>query len=104
AIGGMAGIGKTTLAVHVAHRLAGQFPDGQFSLPLRAHTPGQRPVDPADALASLLRAAGASAQSIPAGLDARAGCWRDYLVGRKGLLVRDESSAHAQGRPRRPGA
>jgi hypothetical protein len=40
AIDGMAGIGKTTLAVHVAHRLAGSFPDGQFFLPLHAHTPG----------------------------------------------------------------
>ena len=103
AIGGMAGIGKTTLAVHVAHRLAGQFPDGQIFLPLRAHTPGQRPVDPADALASLLRAAGASAQSIPAGLDARAGCWRDYLVGRKVLLVLDDATGHEQVRPLLPG-
>ena len=43
-IDGMAGIGKTTLAVHAAHRLTGSFPDGQFFLPLHAHTPGQRPV------------------------------------------------------------
>ena len=73
AIGGMAGIGKTTFAVHAAHRLAGRFPDGQFFLPLHAHTPGQRPVDPADALASLLLTAGVAAQADPAGLDARAG-------------------------------
>ena len=46
AIGGMGGIGKTTFAVHAAHQLAGRFPDGQFFLPLHAHTPGQRPVDP----------------------------------------------------------
>ena len=46
AIGGMAGIGKTTFAVHAAHQLAGRFPDGQFFLPLHAHTPGQRPVRP----------------------------------------------------------
>ena len=52
AIGGMAGIGKTTFAVHAAHRLVGSFPDGQFFLPLHAHTPGQRPVEPVDALAS----------------------------------------------------
>jgi hypothetical protein len=45
AIDGMAGIGKTTLAVHAAHRLAAGFPDGQFFLPLHAHTPGQRPVE-----------------------------------------------------------
>ncbi|MEP7025664.1 MAG: hypothetical protein ABJB47_18060, partial [Actinomycetota bacterium] len=46
AIGGMAGIGKTTLAVHAAHRLAGRFPDGQFFLPLHAHTPGAAPGRP----------------------------------------------------------
>ena len=43
AIGGMAGVGKTTFAVHAAHQLAAGFPDGQFFLPLHAHTPGQRP-------------------------------------------------------------
>src|SRR5215813_9950451 len=57
-IDGMPGAGKTTLAVHAAHRLAGHFPDGQFYLPLHAHTPGQRPVSPPDALASLLLTAG----------------------------------------------
>ena len=45
AIDGMAGIGKTPFAVHAAHRLTGAFPDGQFFLPLYAHTAGQRPVD-----------------------------------------------------------
>ena len=68
----MAGVGKTTFAVHAAHRLAGGFPDGQFFLPLHAHTPGQRPVDPADALASLLLTAGVAAQQIPPGVEARA--------------------------------
>src|SRR5690242_7252701 len=92
AIGGMAGIGKTTLAVHAAHRMAGSFPDGQMFLPLHAHTTGQRPVDPADALASLLLAAGLPAGQVPAGLDARAGRWRDYLAGRKVLLVLDEAA------------
>src|SRR6202012_5281546 len=87
----------------VAHRLAGQVPGGQIFLPLRAHTPGQRPAGPADGLASLLRAAGASAQSIPAGLDARAGCWRDYVAGRKILLVLDDATGHEQVRPLLPG-
>jgi hypothetical protein len=46
-IDGMAGIGKTTLAVHAAHRLTGSFPDGQFFLPLHAHTPASgRPARP----------------------------------------------------------
>jgi transcriptional regulator with XRE-family HTH domain len=68
AIDGMAGVGKTTFAVHAAHRLAPGFPDGQFFLPLHAHTGGQRPVDPADALASLLLIAGVAAAAIPPGL------------------------------------
>ena len=76
-IDGMAGIGKTTLAVHAAHRLAAGFPDGQFFLPLHAHTPGQRPVQPADALASLLLTAGVAAAQVPPGVEARAARWRD---------------------------
>jgi len=72
AIGGMAGIGKTTLAVHAAHALAPRFPDGQIFVPLHAHPPGQRPVDPADVLADLLLAAGIDARRIPVGRDARA--------------------------------
>ena len=103
AIGGMAGIGKTTLVVHAAHQLAGKFPDGQIFLPLHAHTPGQRPVDPADALASLLLAAGISAQAIPPGLEPRAGRWRDHLAGKKVLLVLDDATGHEQVRPLLPG-
>jgi transcriptional regulator with XRE-family HTH domain len=83
AIGGMAGIGKTTLAVHAAHALAPHFPDGQIFVPLHGHTPGHRPVDSAEALASLLVAAGFDAGRIPAGRDARERFWRDYLAGRK---------------------
>jgi DNA-binding SARP family transcriptional activator/Flp pilus assembly protein TadD len=103
AIGGMAGIGKTTLAVHAAHRLVERFPDGQLFLPLHAHTPGQRPVDPADALASLLLAAGVGARQIPPGVEARAARWRDYLAGKKVLLVLDDTSGHEQVRPLLPG-
>ena len=103
AIDGMAGIGKTTFAVHAAHRLAGRFPDGQFFLPLHAHTAGQRPVDPADALASLLLTAGVPAQHIPPGLEARAGRWRDHVAGQKILLVLDDAAGHEQVRPLLPG-
>src|SRR5262249_8635630 len=103
AIDGMAGIGKTTFAVHAAHRLAGSFPDGQFFLPLHAHTPGQRPVDPADALASLLLTAGVGAAQIPPGLEARATRWRDQVAGRKILLLLDDASGHEQVRPLLPG-
>ena len=103
AIGGMAGIGKTTFAVHAAHRLAGSFPDGQFFLPLHAHTPGQRPVDPADALASLLLTAGVPASQIPPGTDARAARWRGHAAGKKILLVLDDAAGHQQVRPLLPG-
>jgi hypothetical protein len=83
AVDGMAGIGKTTFAVHAAHQLAGSFPDGQFFLPLHAHTRGQRPVAPADALASLLLTAGVPASQIPPGLEARAARWRDHVAGKR---------------------
>jgi tetratricopeptide (TPR) repeat protein/transcriptional regulator with XRE-family HTH domain len=102
-IGGMAGIGKTALAVHAAHHLAARFPDGHFFLPLHAHTPGQQPVAPADALASLLLTAGVSAGSIPPGLEPRAAMWRDYLAGKQVLLLLDDAAGHEQVRPLLPG-
>jgi Helix-turn-helix domain len=77
AVGGMAGIGKTAFAVHAAHQLASQFPDGQVFLSLHGHTPGRRPVDPSGALASLLQISGFAGAQIPAGLEARAALWRD---------------------------
>jgi hypothetical protein len=72
AIGGMAGVGKTAFAVHTAHRLAGRFPDGQIFLALHGHTPGREPVDPGDALASLLLMVGVAAAQIPPGVEIRA--------------------------------
>ena len=99
----MAGVGKTTLAVHAAHQLAGDFPDGQFFLPLHAHTRGQRPVEPTDALASLLLTAGVPAAQIPPDLEARAARWRDYVAGKKILLVLDDAVGHDQVRPLLPG-
>src|SRR5215472_14714751 len=104
AIDGMAGIGKTSFAVHAAHRLAERFPDGQFFLPLHSHTAGQRPVDPADGLASLLLAAGLAAAQIPPGLEARTARWRAHVAGRKILLVLDDAAGHEQVRPLLPGA
>jgi tetratricopeptide (TPR) repeat protein/transcriptional regulator with XRE-family HTH domain len=103
AIDGMAGIGKTTFAVHAAHRLAGSFPDGQFFLPLHAHSAGQRPVDPADALASLLLTAGLDPQQIPPGIAARAARWRGQVAGKKVLLLLDDAAGHEQVRPLLPG-
>ena len=103
ALGGMAGIGKTALAVHAAHRLASRFPDGQIFLPLHGHTPGQRPVDPADALASLLLMTGVPAERIPPGLAARMALWRDRVAGQQLLLVLDDAAGSEQVRPLLPG-
>jgi tetratricopeptide (TPR) repeat protein/transcriptional regulator with XRE-family HTH domain len=103
AIGGMAGVGKTAFAVHAAHRLAPLFPDGQIYLQLHGHSPAQAPVDPADALASLLLTAGVGAQEIPPGLEARARLWRDHLSGQRLLLVLDDAAGHEQVTPLLPG-
>jgi tetratricopeptide (TPR) repeat protein/transcriptional regulator with XRE-family HTH domain len=104
AIGGMAGVGKTAFAVHAAHRLADRFPGGQIFLPLHGHTPGRRPVDAEDALASLLLTAGVPARQIPPGLEARIALWRDWLASRQLLLVLDDAASSEQVRPLLPGA
>jgi len=103
AIGGMAGVGKTAFAVHAAHRLAGRFPGGQIFLPLHGHTPGQQPVDPEDALASLLLTAGVAPARIPPGLEARVALWRDRLAGRQLLLIFDDAADSEQVLPLLPG-
>ena len=60
-------------------------------------------MDPADALASLLLTAGVAAAQIPPGLEARAARWRDYLAGKKILLLLDDAAGHEQVRPLLPG-
>jgi tetratricopeptide (TPR) repeat protein len=99
----MAGVGKTALAVHAAHQLASRFPDGQVFLPLHGHTPGQQPVNPQDALASLLSIAGVPAGQIPPGLEARMALWRDHLADKQMLLVLDDAAGHEQVAPLLPG-
>jgi tetratricopeptide (TPR) repeat protein/transcriptional regulator with XRE-family HTH domain len=103
AIDGMAGIGKTTFAVHAAHHLASRFPDGQIFLRLHGHTPGQRPAEPADALATLLLMLGVPARQIPPDIEARAGLWRDQMSGKRALLVLDDATGSDQVRPLLPG-
>ena len=97
-------MGTTAFAVHAAHRLAARFPDGQIFLPLHGNTPGQQPVDPADALASLLLAAGVPAGQIPPGLEARMALWRERLAERQLLLILDDAADSEQVLPLLPGA
>jgi tetratricopeptide (TPR) repeat protein/transcriptional regulator with XRE-family HTH domain len=103
AIGGMAGVGKTAFAVHAAHRLAGRFPDGQVFLSLHGHTPGRPPVDPADALATLLLTTGIPPAQVPPVMEARAAMWRDRTAGRRLLLVLDDAATSEQVRLLLPG-
>jgi tetratricopeptide (TPR) repeat protein/transcriptional regulator with XRE-family HTH domain len=102
AIGGMAGVGKTAFAVHAAHKLADRFPGGQIFMALHGHTSGQAPVDPADALASLLLTVGVPAAQIPPGLEARIALWRDRLAEKQLLLVLDDAAGSDQVRPLLP--
>ncbi|MBA2894041.1 AfsR/SARP family transcriptional regulator [Nonomuraea soli] len=104
AIDGMAGVGKTTLAVHAAHRLAGRFPDGQLFVDLHAHTPGQPPIEPGAALETLLRQLGLPAERIPLLLAERAALWRAELTDRRAVIVLDNAGDTEQVRPLLPGA
>jgi DNA-binding SARP family transcriptional activator len=103
AIGGTAGVGKTALALHWAHQVAGQFPDGQLYVNLRGYASGQ-PVTAADALAGFLRALGAPGQRIPAEIGERAARYRSLLAGKRALIVLDNAGDVEQVRPLLPGS
>jgi tetratricopeptide (TPR) repeat protein/transcriptional regulator with XRE-family HTH domain len=102
AIDGMAGVGKTSLAVHVAHRLGPAYPDGGLYLDLHGFTPGQQPLEPHAALGRLLDALGVS--QPPAGTAERAALWRSELSRRRVLLLLDNAVGAEQVRPLLPGA
>ncbi|MGW0480623.1 ATP-binding protein [Nonomuraea sp. NPDC003214] len=104
AIDGMAGIGKTALAVHAAHQLASRFTDGQLFIDLHGYTQGLAPVEPSDALGRLLNALGIPADQIPRGLEDRAALYRSRIEGRKILLVLDNAVSESQVLPLLPGA
>ncbi|MFC7759528.1 ATP-binding protein [Catellatospora bangladeshensis] len=102
-VSGMAGVGKTTLALHWAHRTLHRFPDGQLYLNLRGYDDGDA-VNPADALVTFLEALGVPIGRIPSSTDARTGLYRSLLADRRMLVVLDNARDAAQVRPLLPGA
>ncbi|MEN3308796.1 MAG: hypothetical protein V7603_4998 [Micromonosporaceae bacterium] len=103
AIDGTAGVGKTALAVHWAHGVAGQFPDGQLYVNLRGFDRRGSMLDPCEALRGFLDALGVPAERIPAGLHAQVGLYRSVLAGKRVLLVLDNARDVEQVRPLLPG-
>ncbi|HET6531724.1 MAG TPA: tetratricopeptide repeat protein, partial [Actinoplanes sp.] len=102
AVSGTAGVGKSALAVHWAHRVRDRFPDGQLYVNLRGYDP-RRPVAPADALAGLLAALGVQGADLPLDADGRAARFRTEIAGRRMLVVLDNASSAEQVRPLLPG-
>jgi tetratricopeptide (TPR) repeat protein len=101
AVSGTAGVGKTALALHWAHRVAGQFRDGQYYLNLRGFDPVGAPVAPAEAIRTMLDALGV--HRIPASLDAQTALYRGMLADRRVLVVLDNARDAEQVRPLLPG-
>ncbi|MET8039668.1 BTAD domain-containing putative transcriptional regulator [Micromonospora sp. NPDC005215] len=100
-IDGMAGSGKTTLAVHVATALANDYPDAQLYIDLHGHSE-RTPLTPAAAVATLLRHLGLPAERVPTNQDDRLALWRTELAGRRALLVLDNAATADQVTPLLP--
>jgi len=104
AMSGTAGIGKTALAIHWAHRVVDRFPDGQLYVNLRGFDALGQPMSAAEAVRGFLDALGVPPERIPASVDAQAGLYRSLLYGRRILVVLDNASNADQVRALLPGA
>ena len=104
AVSGTAGVGKTALAVHWAHRAADRFPDGQLYLNLRGFDPGGAVMSPAEATRTLLDSLGLPSDRVPSSAEAQAALYRSLLNGRRMLILLDNARDAEQVRPLVPGA
>jgi DNA-binding SARP family transcriptional activator/tetratricopeptide (TPR) repeat protein len=95
-IEGMPGVGKTTLAVRAARRVAGQYPDGAFYLNFHTHDPTTPPLDSAEALHRLLTMLNVPAAQIPDAVGERAALWRTQLSRRRAVVILDDAARHDQ--------
>lgn len=103
AIVGPSGMGKTALAVHWAHLVSDDFPDGQLYINMRGYSTGT-PLRPVEALGGLLRSLGAPPERIPAVQEDAARLYRSYLADRRMLVVLDNACSADQIRPLLPGS
>jgi NB-ARC domain len=103
AISGIAGVGKTALAVHAAHQLLPRFPDGQLYADLRGYTEGQASAEPGEVLGMFLRRLGVAAAEMPAEVEERSGLLRQLLASRQVLMLLDNAVAKEQVGPLLPG-
>jgi DNA-binding SARP family transcriptional activator len=101
ALAGIGGVGKTTLAVHLAHQARAAFPDGQLYVDLQGA--GPRAAEPEAVLGSFLRALGTDEAAVPDTLEERAALYRSVLDGRRVLVLLDNARDAAQVRPLLPG-